>query len=78
MLSQDALNFTLNAIENDSKINILSKPQVLIVSGEEGIISVGQNVPFISSTTLNNGNTTQSIERRVGFFNVKPFVTHPI
>lgn len=77
VLSDDALNFTLNAIQNDSKVNILSNPQVLIVSGEEGIISVGQNVPFISSTTLNNGNTTQSIERRdVGVsLTVKPFVT---
>lgn len=77
VLSDDVLKFTLNAIQNDSKVNILSNPQVLIVSGEEGIISVGQNVPFISSTTLNNGNTTQSIERRdVGVsLTVKPFVT---
>lgn len=77
VLSDEALNFTLNAIENDSKVNILSKPQVLIVSGEEGLISVGQNVPFISSTTLNNGNTTQSIERKdVGVsLTVQPFVT---
>lgn len=77
ILSEEGLNFTLNAIENDSKINILSKPQVLILSGEEGLISVGQNVPFISSTTLNNGNTTQSIERKdVGVsLTVQPFVT---
>lgn len=77
VLSDDALKFTLNAIQNDSKVNILSNPQVLIVSGEEGIISVGQNVPFISSTTLNNGNTTQSIERKdVGVsLTVQPFVT---
>lgn len=77
ILSEETLKLTLNAIENNSEVQILSKPQILIISGEEGLISVGQNVPFITSTTININNSTQSIERRdVGVsLTVQPFVT---
>ena len=47
------------------------------MAGDEGLVSVGQNVPFLSSTTVTSGLSTQSIERKdVGVsLAVKPFIT---
>lgn len=77
LLNDQQLSFVLNALQSDVDAHILSKPQILIMSGEEGVISVGQNVPFLASTTMNNGQTTQSIERRdVGVsLTVRPFIS---
>lgn len=73
----DFLSFTLNALKTDVGSRILSTPQILVMSGEQGVISVGQNVPFLSSTTTGNGQTTQAIERRdVGVsLSVRPYVS---
>lgn len=73
----DFLNFALNALHANTDTKILSTPKILVMSGESGTISVGQNVPFIASSSTVNNQLIQSIERRdVGFnLSVKPFVS---
>jgi len=62
------LQFLARALEQTSKVNILSTPNLLTLDNEEARIIVGQNVPFItgqfqtaSSATV---NPFQTIERR--------------
>ncbi len=73
----------IRALETQSKVNILSTPNVLAIDNEEAKITIGQNVPFITGqyaqTGGNNGaaNPFQTIERKdVGItLKVKPQVS---
>jgi general secretion pathway protein D len=73
---------TLSLIDKTDNINIRSMPQLLILHGETGSINVGQNVPFLSGSTVssgtNAGNPFQTIERQdVGLIlKVQPFISN--
>jgi general secretion pathway protein D len=57
----------LNAAKNNSKVNVLSSPTLLSTDNEEAQIVVGQNVPFLASTstnTTNLNNTFNQIDRQ--------------
>lgn len=55
----------VKAIQNSEDTKLLSKPDILIIDREKGHISVGQNVPFLTSTeTTDGGKTIQQIERK--------------
>lgn len=43
----------LNAYKNDSDINIVSTPQILTTDNKKAEISVGENVPYITSENTN-------------------------
>jgi general secretion pathway protein D len=62
------LQFLARALEQTSKANILSTPNLLTLDNEEARIIVGQNVPFITGqfTTPSSAtvNPFQTIERR--------------
>lgn len=68
---QLGLGALVRALENDSKANILSVPNLITLDNEEARIIVGQNVPFITgqyTTQASAGaagvNPFQTIERR--------------
>ncbi|MEA2120359.1 secretin N-terminal domain-containing protein [Halovibrio sp. HP20-50] len=77
----DILAFAINALQRDSSSNVLSTPQILTLSGSRGIISIGQNVPFVTGRVTGESadvnSPFQTIERRdVGIrLNVLPVVT---
>ncbi|MBE0505867.1 MAG: type II secretion system secretin GspD [Marinospirillum sp.] len=56
----------LNAIQSESDFNILSTPSILTLDNAEATILVGQEVPFITGSTVgdNNTNPFQTIQRR--------------
>ncbi|MDX2168668.1 MAG: type II secretion system secretin GspD, partial [Deltaproteobacteria bacterium] len=57
----------LTAAEGNNDVNILSAPNVLTTDNQEAEIVVGQNVPFIASTSTsetNLGNVFNTVERR--------------
>ncbi len=70
-------------LESDTKANILSAPNLVMLDNEEAKIVVGQNRPFITGQYTNTGGSTtptnpfQTIERRdVGLtLKVKPQIT---
>lgn len=66
----------IQALTNQSNTKLLSKPNLFILDRSEGKISVGQNVPFITSTQATDSGVLQSIERQdVGItLTVKPYV----
>lgn len=49
----------LNALASSSQARILSNPSILTRSGEEASITIGQEVPVVTSQ-VNNGTTTSS------------------
>jgi len=68
----------LRALKSDVDTNILSTPSIVTLDNEEAEIVVGQEVPFITTTSTNNaGNPFQTITREnVGIsLKVKPQIT---
>lgn len=68
----------LRALKSDVDSNILSTPSIVTLDNEEAEIIVGQEVPFITTTSTNNaGNPFQTISRQnVGIsLKVKPQIT---
>ncbi len=49
----------LNAFKRDSDINIIATPQVLTTDNKEATITVGQNVPYITSKNTSDTGSTQ-------------------
>jgi len=57
----------LTAAQSNDDVNILSAPNILTTDNQEAEIVVGQNVPFIASTSTsetNLGNTFNTVDRR--------------
>ncbi|HSQ01449.1 MAG TPA: hypothetical protein VL049_29865, partial [Candidatus Dormibacteraeota bacterium] len=57
----------LSASETNEDVNLLSAPNIVTTDNQEAEIVVGQNVPFIASTSTsetNLGNTFNTVERR--------------
>ncbi|WP_089138186.1 secretin N-terminal domain-containing protein [Vibrio rumoiensis] len=58
-------NALVKAVSTDQNTELLSRPNMLIMDRERGYITVGQNVPFLTSTeATEGGNIIQSIERQ--------------
>ncbi|WP_454871311.1 type II secretion system protein GspD [Pseudomonas mohnii] len=59
------LTAVLSAVSGDSRFNVVNAPTLRIKDGSTGRLDVGQEVPTLSSTTLDNqGNAQQSIQYR--------------
>lgn len=61
--------FLVNMLQSNSNANILSTPTLLTMDNNEAMISVGQNVPFVTGSFTNtggNGTTSpfQTIQRQ--------------
>jgi hypothetical protein len=57
----------LTAAKSNSNVNVLSAPTILTTDNEEAQITVGQNIPFITSTSTNEtnlNNTFNQVERQ--------------
>jgi general secretion pathway protein D len=76
------LGVLVRALETDANANILSTPTLLTLDNEEAVISIGQNVPFITGQYALSGSATtptpfQTVERQdVGLtLRVKPQIS---
>lgn len=60
------MGIVIQAVESNSNTNLLSTPSIMTLDNEEAEIIVGENVPFITGTSLssNNDNPFQTIERQ--------------
>lgn len=71
-----ALGALARLVSTNSKIRVLSKPKLLVLDNEKANIMVGQNIPFITSSTAGAAGVQpfQTIERHdVGLqLNIKP------
>ncbi len=57
------LDFTLHALEEVGRLNVLSRPYILTSNNQTANITVGQRVPFITDTrTTETGQTINTIE----------------
>lgn len=56
----------IQALESNANSNLLSTPSIMTLDNEEAEIIVGENVPFVTGTTLSADNTNpfQTVERK--------------
>ncbi len=55
-----AFQATLNALINDNKARVISKPRLVVMSGKEASFLVGGEVPITTTTTTGGGSGTTS------------------
>jgi Flp pilus assembly secretin CpaC len=61
--SSDSLNVLVRALSAQSRVDILSRPQVQVADNQTGYVQVGANFPYLSASTLTGvGTAQQSIE----------------
>ncbi len=56
------LGLLINALQTDSEVNILSTPHLLTMDNEEAVIVVGEERPFLKSSTLDQGQVTKTFD----------------
>jgi len=56
--------FILKAMQGNGMLNILSSPTILTSDNKEAEIFVGENVPFLGTSTINGATSQQSIDRK--------------
>lgn len=61
----DTFRSLFSALNTEASTRVLTKPSISLLNGEEGFITVGQNIPVISTKQQNDDgdNNTISIER---------------
>jgi len=74
-LSRDALTVKFNSLITEGKGKILSRPQIVCMSGEEANFLVGGEVPIQSQNTTDAGTTTSTTYKEYGIkLKMKPEV----
>lgn len=74
----DDVQVTLRALAKAGKLEVLSRPSILTRNNQEAVITIGQEVPFVTNTrTTEAGNTINTIEYEdIGIIlRVTPFIT---
>lgn len=62
--ASDTFNLLIRALKTQGRLDILSRPQVMATDNQTAIVTVGQNVPYLGTTTLTaTGVAQQAIER---------------
>ena len=54
-------SFLLHALQTDSRLEVLSRPILLVRNGQEGNITIADQVPFVQSSQINDTGSTNSI-----------------
>ncbi len=58
-LTGEDLSFILHALQQNSRLEVLSSPVLMIRNGEEGNITIADRVPFLSGAAITTGGTRQ-------------------
>ncbi len=60
LVTGNDFNFVLRALENDGRLEVLSRPQILTADNRPASINIGQRVPIITSSVLTPQGGTQN------------------
>ncbi len=70
---------TINAAITEGKGRILSKPKLVVISGQEASFLVGGQIPVVTTTTSSGGNVSENVEYKDYGVNlrIKPTLRNP-
>ncbi|NIM51572.1 MAG: hypothetical protein GTO22_20380, partial [Gemmatimonadales bacterium] len=61
-ITGEDFSFLLRALQSDRRLEVLSRPQIMVQDNQEAEISIGERVPFPTGTTIVGGQSTTSVE----------------
>lgn len=65
--SSDAVNVLVRALQDDRRLDVLSRPQVMTLDNQPAFVQIGARVPRITSTQLtDNGTINNTVLENVG------------
>jgi general secretion pathway protein D len=59
-MNGEDFSFLLHALQQDSRLEVLSRPTLMVRNGEEGSITIADSVPFVAVAGLSDTGQTQS------------------
>ncbi len=63
-ITGEDFSFLFHALQTDSRVEVLSRPILLVRNGQEGKITIADQVPYVESTQINDtGSTNSSVGR---------------
>ncbi|MFQ5413587.1 MAG: secretin N-terminal domain-containing protein [Phycisphaerae bacterium] len=63
-ITGEDFNFLLHALQQDSRLEVLSRPMLTVRNGDEGRIEIGDDIPFVESSQINDtGSTNATVGR---------------
>ena len=77
-MTGEDFSFLLRTFQSNSRLEILSRPVLMVENGREGKISIADQIPVVSNTTINNQGNPQSTvtQEEVGIIlTVKPQIS---
>ncbi|MGB0715016.1 MAG: secretin N-terminal domain-containing protein [Phycisphaerae bacterium] len=60
-VSGEDFSFLLHALQQESRVETLQRPTLMVRNGEEGSITIADQVPFVESSQLNDTGSTNSV-----------------
>jgi general secretion pathway protein D len=65
LLTGDEFQASLNVFASEGKLKVLATPRILVLDNQTASIQVGQEVPIVTGTTVNQlGNTVNTVDRQ--------------
>ncbi len=62
--ASNSFNLLIRALKTQGRVDILSRPQIMTLDNQTATINIGQQIPYVSGTTLTStGLSQQSIDR---------------
>ncbi len=63
--ASDSFNLLVRALAVQSRLDVLSRPQIMTLDNQTSLINVGKEIPIVTGTTVTaTGLVTQNIDRR--------------
>lgn len=60
--SSESVSVLIRALQEARRLDVLSRPQVMMLNNTTGEVQVGQQVPYVTGTTNNGFNITNTVE----------------
>jgi type II secretion system protein D len=75
-ISGEDFNFLLRALQTEGRLEVLSRPSIMVADNQEANITVGENVPVVNNVTVTSGTVVPSVNyEKVGIIlDVEPHI----
>jgi type II secretion system protein D len=60
-INGEDFSFLLHALQQDARLEVLQRPILMVRNGEEGSITIADEVPFVESSQINDTGSTNSV-----------------
>lgn len=62
--ASNSVNVLVRALRTQGRLEVLSRPQIVTRDNQQALISVGQQVPIVTGSTLSNGILQNTVEQQ--------------